>query len=323
LAGGFVVVILARPYEGGVLTLLTLGIVVVCWASHWRRLALGMVPVAVAGVAFLAVYTNSSTGKLFRLPYQENAAQYQLRRTFYWQQDHPEPQYRHPQMRNVYRWLLRDDWTPAQKWSTVLVAIARQYGGKWILSLVLSFAILSVFFARGLMRWPGVCLIAGICADSLVLFVHPHYLAPFAITLPLAATIGIASFPQFPHRSMLQAGLISVILTGSLLRLALVAYLPKPALGWGNERPALLYNLERTPDRHLVFIRYSDNHNVHDEWVYNPADFATAKVLWARWWTPEKNALVRKAYPGRKFWVYEPDSPNRSLRPYVPEDGAE
>ena len=40
--------------------------------------------------------------------------------------------------------------------------------------------------------------------------------------------------------------------------------------------------LEALPGKHLVIVLYTDNHNIHDDWVYNGAEIDSAKVLWAR-----------------------------------------
>jgi len=58
-------------------------------------------------------------------------------------------------------------------------------------------------------------------------------------------------------------------------------------------RVAIAENLQRTPGKHLIMVRYdkdSNNHNIHDEWLYNGAEIDTAKVLWARELDAEQNA---------------------------------
>jgi len=48
-------------------------------------------------------------------------------------------------------------------------------------------------------------------------------------------------------------------------------------------RVAVADKLAHTPGKHLIMVRYEkDNHNIHDDWVYNGAEIDNAKVLWAR-----------------------------------------
>jgi len=45
-------------------------------------------------------------------------------------------------------------------------------------------------------------------------------------------------------------------------------------------RAAIAEKLQHTPGKHLIMVRYdkdSDNHNIHDEWVYNGAEIDTPK----------------------------------------------
>jgi hypothetical protein len=66
--------------------------------------------------------------------------------------------------------------------------------------------------------------------------------------------------------------------------------------------------LENMGGDHVVFIRYSSSHNVHDEWVYNSPDIDSQRVIWARD-RGEQNWKLEAYYPGRTFWLLEPDTP--------------
>jgi len=44
-------------------------------------------------------------------------------------------------------------------------------------------------------------------------------------------------------------------------------------------------------------VRYEkDNHNIHDDWVYNGAESTIAKVLWARELDPQQNANLFRLF---------------------------
>ena len=49
-------------------------------------------------------------------------------------------------------------------------------------------------------------------------------------------------------------------------------------------------------------VRYEkDNHNIHDDWVYNGAEIDNAKVLWARDLDAEQNAKLFAYFKDRKI----------------------
>ena len=69
--------------------------------------------------------------------------------------------------------------------------------------------------------------------------------------------------------------------------------------------------------KHLIVVRYDpENHNIHDEWVYNGAEIDTAKVLWARELDPTQNARLLAYFKDRHIWLVEPDTDNTELIPY-------
>jgi len=75
------------------------------------------------------------------------------------------------------------------------------------------------------------------------------------------------------------------------------------------------------PGNHLIMVRYEkDNHNIHDEWVYNGAEIDEAKVLWARELDAEQNAKLFAYFKERKIWLVTPDSDNTYLEPYTAPD---
>jgi hypothetical protein len=69
-------------------------------------------------------------------------------------------------------------------------------------------------------------------------------------------------------------------------------------------RVAVIKQLMDTPGKHLIVVRYSDDHNIHDEWVYNGADIDGSKIF--------------SYFKDRHIWLVEPDVDNTEIKPYTP-----
>jgi hypothetical protein len=76
--------------------------------------------------------------------------------------------------------------------------------------------------------------------------------------------------------------------------------------------------LSQIPGKLLVFVRYSPRHIFQDEWVYNGADIANERIIWARDLGGEENRKLAAAYPGRTALLLEPDSRPPQISPYNP-----
>jgi len=57
---------------------------------------------------------------------------------------------------------------------------------------------------------------------------------------------------------------------------------PPVKLTWAAERANLARSLRSSGTRHLIIVRYSDNHSPHNEWVYSDADIDASPLVWAR-----------------------------------------
>ena len=89
---------------------------------------------------------------------------------------------------------------------------------------------------------------------------------------------------------------------------------------FGSARAGIEHRLETTPGKQLVFVRYSDDHEPSDEWVYNNADLDASKVIWARAMDFESDAELASYYHGRRVWMVLPDERTPLLTPYSGQD---
>jgi hypothetical protein len=84
-------------------------------------------------------------------------------------------------------------------------------------------------------------------------------------------------------------------------------------------RFAVIDKLSQQPGKHLIMVRYhEEEHNIHDEWVYNAADIDHAKIIWARELDARQNRKLFNYYSDRQIWLVTPDSDNTYLAPYTP-----
>jgi hypothetical protein len=74
------------------------------------------------------------------------------------------------------------------------------------------------------------------------------------------------------------------------------------------------------PGRHLCLVRYTPGHDGWQEWVFNGADPASERLVWARSLDPETDRKVIAAFPGRTVWLVKPDRAGDMLKPYPPNE---
>ena len=75
----------------------------------------------------------------------------------------------------------------------------------------------------------------------------------------------------------------------------------------GLWRETVVEQLDQQAGEQLALVRYTPEHNVHDEWVYNRADIDHSKIVWAREIPGLDLAPLLKYFPDRQVWVVEPD----------------
>jgi len=116
-------------------------------------------------------------------------------------------------------------------------------------------------------------------------------------------------------------------LTATVLALAMIpAHIVKTTLearhgvSWSNpampERARTVARLNAIAGQHLVLVRYSPEHNVHEEWVYNAADTDHAKIVWAREIPGLDLKPMLDYFRGRTVWVVNADTVPVQLQAY-------
>lgn len=338
MAVGMALLACSRPYEG--LLVSVPAFAAVCWWTVKNSrppvsvLALRVAPAAivlVATVAFMAYYDLRVFGNALTLPYLANRAAYASAPHFVWQSAKPEPVYRHEVMRKFYTgWELRS----FQEMQTPL-GFLRTTANKGAIAMYFYFG--AVLLAPlALLPWAlrdrrirFLVIASTIFGIGLVseTWLIPHYIAPFACGVYVILLESMRHLRvRRPAGLFLVRAIPVLCLILAVLRIAaqpLGIGLPGPQLltAYGTEplglkRAKVLAELEKLPGGQLAIIRYTPEHNISDEWVFNRADIDHSKVAWAREMDPARNAELLQYFKDRSAWLVEPDFNPPKVLPY-------
>jgi len=337
---GLAIAILAntRPYEG-----LLFCIPVAGWFLWWlagktkspvgprARIVRVLAPLAVVlllTVGFIGYYNWRLTGSALLFPHVLNTRTYRTTGLFLWEHPKEPIQYNNEPFEDFYNGWERENyqntWQDVQRVSVEkLTRSASTYF--WWGALLLLPGLPFVFFDRK-MRLPILILLLGTAGFLILIWSMPHYAAP------LTCVIFLLLVQAIRHLRTIRLG-------GRALGLALswaIFYLLAIDVGlsvslhvcdqlqWtckgDPSRAAIGKKLSQTPGKHLIMVRYKENHNLHDEWVYNGAEIDTAKILWARELDPAQNAKLFAYFNDRHIWLVTPDEDNTYLKPYTPPE---
>jgi len=333
---GIAILANSRPYEGLLFCIPAAG-----WFLWWlagktkpplprhTRIVHVFAPLAVVlllTMAFIGYYNWRLTGNALLFPHVLNTRTYRTTGLFLW--DHPKDplEYHNQQFEDFYNGWEREDYQ--NTWADVLKVTAEKLhriGSTyfWWGALLLLPGLPFVFFDRR-MRLPILIFLTGTVGCLALIWSMPHYPAPLTCVIFLLLVQAIRHL-----RTMRLAGRpLGLALSWAvfcLLATDVVLSLKNHVcdrLEWTCQgdpsRAAIAKILSNTPGKHLIMVRYQEDHNLHDEWVYNGAEIDTAKVLWARELDPAQNAKLFAYFKNRQIWLVEPDSDNTELIPYSP-----
>ncbi|SRR5579871_363392 len=327
---GLAILAWGRPYEG----LLLCAPVAVGMFFFSRRPALRpqvFVPIAaIVVIAALALgfYCSSVTGSFWKAPYQVNRQQYGWPQTILFTAAPQPPPFRNPEMQHYFEW--ESSFHAQADSSAVFFVMLLKYTTLWAFYVgpALTPALLFALFAwrdrriRPLIA-PAAVLLAGLALSQTVV---PHYAAPATAAIVALLVQGFRHM-RFARLSIGPALVAAVVLT--MFATIAVRAAGGPGANGDNSswccvpparhptRDDIARDLKKLGGNHIVFVRYTPAHFVHDEWVYNDADIASARVVWSRVLTKEENRTMVAHYPGRRVWQFEPDAQPPVLREII------
>ena len=83
-----------------------------------------------------------------------------------------------------------------------------------------------------------------------------------------------------------------------------------------KKKQRIVDELNQTSNKHLIMVKYKDDHKLNEEWVYNGPDLDESKILWARHMSEEKNHSLKAYFKDRKFWLINADETEVELLDY-------
>ena len=160
--------------------------------------------------------------------------------------------------------------------------------------------------------WCGVWLL-------LVYWFEPHYVAPLTVTVFAVTTEAIRHLRQWKLKSyrvgIFASRLIVVLLIARVFSPG-TEVVNAPRRGWNLARERIVGQLQATPQKHLVIVRYAPDHDLAQEWVYNAAEIDAAKIVWAREIPGRDLKPLLDYYRDRRIWLVDADTHPPQLKPY-------
>jgi hypothetical protein len=250
------------------------------------------------------------------LPYVAVHKAYSVVPLFLWQTSTPRPHYHHAVMQRFYT-----------QWETHYQSVDKlhTWGGWGKVEKTRLRMTKNVLFSNGslilcalfwgfLLRRPGARFLAialGIFLIGLAVegWAQIHYFGP---VIGAAAALKMLSLRRlsairFGGRRLGLALASALLLCGGIDLLRHLDF--KSAQdAFPGERAGIERALEAQPGSHVVLVRYAEDHNPVEEWVYNKADMDGSKVIWARDMSPEEDQQLFDYFKGRHFWLLRPDA---------------
>ncbi|MGB9288974.1 MAG: hypothetical protein WCC31_09750 [Terracidiphilus sp.] len=345
---GISILVLTRPYEGFLVCIPT-GFVLIRWLMKGKnrpaparaaKLIAAPLGLILATCAWLGYYDYRAFGSPLTLPYTVNRATYAMAPYYIWQGPRPVPVYRHAEMRDFYEEkemkIYRDIHSVSGFLPNSLLKVVITFLSYSYFALLIPMLMIHRVFMDRRIRFLVVCVLLVAAGMAIEVFLLPHYVAP--ITCAFYA-IGLQAMRHMrcwkPEGKPVGLTLVRLTVTVCVL-MAGVRVLAVPLhfepteypasnwnfnwfgpAHWGTERQQVMDRLEQLPGKQLVIVRYSTTHEALNEWVYNSADIAGSKVIWARNMNPAENRELVDYYKDRTVWLVEPDAVPVKVTPYA------
>jgi hypothetical protein len=307
LAGGAAILVFTRPYEGAVLVLAAMCVLGATRRCEvWKWTLLPNAAIILSLVLPAALWVNAvETGDLLNFPYKMHLQKLESAPPFWMGAVWPTPVY--PNSNTAALWESVHKTHVRRLQMPVLWALGFQVfmlvmSGIWTHFRTFGLLLFAVPWVamRGRKKSLIFLLAAGTVALIPELAIYPHYAAPFtAIEIILIAA---GARTVWYRVSTIRA-------RGPLFCIGLAILMTPMAIDYVTElqakpdaRSVFLSKLEAAGGNHLVFVDYAKGWNFDSEWVYNSAELASQRVIFAHLLAEDRNHNVVNHFPGRTVW---------------------
>ncbi len=326
---GLVILANSRPFEGLLLAAPVVSALLFMHARSgrigalWKSATVPLTAIILPTALAMGYYNFRVMGHPLLLPYQLHEQQYAVTPAFLWMEPRQPPVYRHA--------IMKEFWT---EWDMAVFREARKNLADHFLDNIRTvslFLLGSLPLLIGCLAWPqprnsldrvsGLILVVSLLGLGLEKAILGHYLAPIAALVFVQFMNAISRlWSWLPAGRRLGSALATVVLGFVLLQTLdfvppLSAETHKPIgrqrrMGrnaFAEERERVENYLRAIPRQHLVFVRYGSEHSFHEEWVYNPAEIDSSRIVWARSMGPQEDRALAHYFSQRGVWLLEPD----------------
>jgi hypothetical protein len=322
---GMVLVVNSRPYEGSVM------IAAAAVALWWRRARAGrplrelaswlnvapFLVIGACGAALMGYYNYRVTGHPWKLPYMVYQETYSMVPQWIFLPPRPQkPEFRHDLLRRMWTEMEAPQYTKTRHNPFRAVLKSLHEGLPFYFSTLI-FALFAAALMTG--RSPKLWMAAGIafalwCAVLLELWYYPHYLAAGTGLVFVMAMYGIRMLRVKAGR--MGAALLLLLVATPFLNGLLQGLNTYYESTQSHPRRDVIRRLLERGSKHLIIVRYTADHSIHDpEWVFNAADIDASPIVWARDMGEARNRELIDYYRARTVWLLHPDPP-LTLTPY-------
>jgi len=337
---GLAILANSRPFEGALLSLPVAA--ALCLGLYRRRASLGamgilrtVLPAAciLSLVASWMLYYNwRVTGEPFTMPYQLHERQYGGASLFLFLPPKPIPVYRHKAIEDIQVDFALNEYERQRTPQGLALGVYRRFtsdltnkyivNGNSLASMLIfcAVAFLLIGERNRWIRFAILTLLVFTCGLLTATYTWAHYSAPAACLLLLLflqalRRLGTWGSPgRRGGRTIARAFVILAIAFFASLTWLTVSSWTKSSFAY--RRAEILAELKQSDEKDLVIVRYSPNHNYHQEWVYNEADIDGAPVVWAREMDENRMARLIDYFRDRRIWLLEADKESPRPVPY-------
>ncbi|HKW96265.1 MAG TPA: hypothetical protein VJN43_00960 [Bryobacteraceae bacterium] len=342
---GLALHLLTRPYESIFLAASVLLFFAPALAQrvYWRKLARS------AAIALLVLFPSilltlaqnkQITGNWTTLPYMLSRYQYGVPTTFTFQPNPVPHRELTPEQQSDYQVQTLVHGNEPETLSSYFARLGsrvRFYRFFFLAPLYLALPFFLPSLRAWRFLWVSLTLILFALGANFYPYFYPHYIAAVTGLFVLVSVNGLERLSRWTVRGFpvgLRAAWLILLLCAVHFAFwygvhlfddqeflqTVASYETWDLINHGDPQGRIAVNrqLAAVPGRQLVFVRYWPRH-LFEEWVHNPADIDSARIVWARDLGASENEKLLRYYPDRTPWLLEPDARPPRLTRYPAE----